>query len=89
VTTSGARPGVRQHDGELKSEVNKLIWLGVGAVLGYGIASLRGRRGSAGGVFEDIDGKLREFGRTVRDSYHARQDELREAIGGDGPDERP
>ncbi len=69
--------------------MSKLIWLGVGLAVGYGISSLKGRRVPEGGILDDLDAKAREFGRTVRDSYHARQDELREAIGGEGPGERP
>ncbi len=69
--------------------MKKLIWLGVGVAVGYGIAAVKARKGFEGGVFDDFDGRVREFGRTVRESYHARQDELRDAIGGDGGGERP
>lgn len=69
--------------------MSKLIWLGVGVALGYGMSALTGRKPSEGGVLGDLDAKAREFGRTVRESYHARQDELRDAIGDAGQGERP
>lgn len=69
--------------------MSKLIWLGVGVALGYAVRAVKGREVPKGGMLDDLDAKAREFGRTVRESYHARQDELRDAIGGEGQGERP
>ncbi len=69
--------------------MSKVIWLAAGVVLGLGISTLKGRTAPEGGILDDLDAKARAFGRTVRESYHARQDELRDAIGGEGRGERP
>lgn len=60
--------------------MKNVLLLAIGVVLGFAVAHGVNRTPSGSRFFADIDGRSREFGRVVAESYRAREAELRAAI---------
>ncbi|MCU1571874.1 MAG: hypothetical protein JWR33_2615 [Naasia sp.] len=60
--------------------MKNVLLLVVGVVLGFAVAHGANRTRPGAALFSDLDGRAREFGRVVAESYRAREAELRSAI---------
>ncbi len=69
--------------------MKKALWLLVGVTLGFLAAQRFGKSTQGQELLGSLEARAREFGKTVADSYRARQAELRAAIGtpGDAADD--
>ncbi|BDZ46951.1 hypothetical protein [Naasia aerilata] len=56
------------------------VWLVIGVVVGLAVARRLGRTSQSSELGGTLDARAREFGKTVADSYRARQAELRAAL---------
>jgi hypothetical protein len=59
--------------------MKKLFYLLVGVVLGFAAAHVVSRNPSGKKFFDNVDGKIREFGAAIVDGYRGREAELRAA----------
>jgi hypothetical protein len=59
--------------------MKKLFYLLVGVVLGFAAAHVVSRNPSGKKFFDNVDGKIREFGAAIVDGYRGREAELRGA----------
>jgi hypothetical protein len=64
--------------------VKKILWLVVGAGLGFVAAQQLAKSPQGRQFFDDVNGKAREFGSAVLDGYKQREAELRAAVGDPG-----
>ncbi|MCU1437662.1 MAG: hypothetical protein JWP66_749 [Naasia sp.] len=62
--------------------MKNVLWVVLGALLGFAAAKLLGRPDRDDQPVGSLDQRAREFGRTVAEAYRARESELRSAIGG-------
>jgi len=62
--------------------MKNVLWLLLGAAVGFFAAKRLGRPAGSGDLLGSLDERAREFGRTVAEAYRARESELRAAIGG-------
>ena len=60
--------------------MNKLLWLIVGAGLGFVAAHQINKTPEGKKFFEDVDSRAHEFSAAVVDGYKAREAELRAAV---------
>ncbi|BDI22799.1 hypothetical protein [Herbiconiux sp. L3-i23] len=61
--------------------MKKLLWLVLGAAVGYVVAKRFAETPRGKELVASIDARAKEFGDAVAASYHERQAELRAAIG--------
>ncbi len=61
--------------------MKKALWLLVGVTVGFAAAQRFGKTAQGQELLGSLEARAREFGKTVADSYRARQAELRAAIG--------
>ncbi|HWU45867.1 MAG TPA: hypothetical protein VN133_03805 [Humibacter sp.] len=61
--------------------MKSFIWLVVGVVGGFAIAHQLNKTEQGKRFFEELDQKARDFGAAVSEGYHAREAELRDAVG--------